>query len=63
MDSLHTQHKGLASSVSAVPREHVFDNAVRNVPEKYMGTTADMRDMSVLGKKQVLRVNSCLQAY
>ncbi|KAK5069184.1 hypothetical protein LTR64_008662 [Lithohypha guttulata] len=33
----------------------VFDNEVSNVPEKYRGTNADARDMSVLGKKQVLR--------
>jgi len=27
------------------------------LPERYMGTAADKRDMSVLGKKQVLRVS------
>lgn len=28
-----------------------------NVPAKYRGTTADQRDMAMLGKKQVLRVS------
>lgn len=35
----------------------IFDNSVSHVPEKYRGTSADMHDMSVLGKKQVLRVS------
>lgn len=30
-----------------------------SVPAKYRGTTADQRDMAMLGKKQVLRVSSC----
>lgn len=35
----------------------VFDDGISNVPEKYRGTNADAHDMSVLGKKQVLRRN------
>lgn len=30
-----------------------------NVSAKYMGTVADKRDMSVLGRDQVLRVSHC----
>lgn len=37
--------------------EKLFDNAVSIIPEKYRGTSADQRDMSMLGKKQVLRRN------
>ena len=36
----------------------VFDEGISNVPTKYRGTDADRRDMTVLGKKQVLRVGS-----
>ncbi|KAK5064929.1 hypothetical protein LTR84_000763 [Exophiala bonariae] len=35
----------------------VFDDSVSHVPEKYRGTDADRRDMTVMGKKQVLRRN------
>lgn len=35
----------------------VFDDSVSHVPEKYRGTAADRRDMTVMGKKQVLRVS------
>jgi len=36
--------------------EGQFDNHNGTIPSRYMGTTADKRDMAVLGKKQVLRV-------
>lgn len=39
----------------------VFDTSISNVPEKFRGTDADRKDMSVLGKKQVLRVSRSLQ--
>lgn len=55
MDSLHTDHKAPTSAVSAEANE-IFDNAVSNIPERYRGTMADQKDMSILGKKQVLRV-------
>lgn len=35
----------------------VEDAAVDAVPEKYRGTMADKQDMTMLGKKQVLRRN------
>jgi len=35
----------------------VFDDNVSHVPEKYRGTAADRRDMTIMGKKQVLRVS------
>jgi len=34
-----------------------FDKANVQVAEKLRGTTADQRDMAVMGKKQVLRVS------
>lgn len=36
--------------------------ASHGLPAKYQGTRADQQDMMVLGKKQVLRVCSCLHA-
>ena len=62
MESLHTDIKdGKTShsteSFSPEPKPRVFDDAVSNIPVKYRGTTADVKDMSVLGKKQVLRRN------
>ncbi|KIX02539.1 uncharacterized protein Z518_08480 [Rhinocladiella mackenziei CBS 650.93] len=35
----------------------IFDDGVSRVPEKYRGTSADKRDMTIMGKKQVLRRN------
>lgn len=38
--------------------DDVFDDAAANtIPLKYRGTLADQKDMSTLGKKQVLRRN------
>jgi hypothetical protein len=39
----------------------IFDEGVSNVPAKYRGTDADKRDMTNLGKKQVLRVSTRLE--
>ena len=65
MASLHIDDKqvpnvGLAetsSSSSPQGTSNVFDERISHVPEKYRGTSADEHDMSVLGKKQVLRRN------
>ena len=50
-------------SLTEKPRGETFDQNVEKeldepgaIPAKYRGTTADRRDMSILGKKQVLRV-------
>lgn len=38
--------------------DNVFDDAAADtIPPKYRGTLADQKDMSTLGKKQVLRRN------
>jgi len=38
--------------------DNVFDDAAaHSLPAKYRGTLADQKDMSTLGKKQVLRRN------
>lgn len=38
--------------------DNVFDDAAADtIPLKYRGTLADQKDMSILGKKQVLRRN------
>ena len=34
----------------------VFDERLSDVPAHYRGTAADVADMAMLGKKQVLRV-------
>lgn len=39
----------------------VFDDNVSHVPERYRGTAADRHDMTVMGKKQVLRVSIALE--
>ena len=44
--------------VPSDPNSDVFDDAAaETLPLKYRGTLADRRDMSALGKKQVLRRN------
>ena len=40
------------------PRNDVEDDRKILVPRKYLGTVADQRDMSALGRVQVLRVSS-----
>lgn len=45
-----------AGSVQLTEAPDVFDESISHVPDKYKGTDADRYDMSVLGKKQVLRV-------
>lgn len=63
MTSLHLSNKEQtavqlndASGADSPPIEAIYDNDISHVSEKYRGTAADVRDMSVLGKKQVLRV-------
>lgn len=66
MDNLHLTDKHVAVKSGNTSGSHspvevaadVFDNNVSAVAEKYRGTDADHRDMSVLGKKQVLRVST-----
>lgn len=62
MEDLHKDHSAVelkeASGSPPPPGAAIFDNSVSHVPEKYRGTSADMHDMSVMGKKQVLRVSS-----
>ena len=36
-----------------------FDDEPGTIAPKYRGTVADRRDMSIMGKKQVLRVRTC----
>lgn len=40
----------------ATPSLPVYDENISIVPQKYHGTDADRHEMSMLGKKQVLRV-------
>lgn len=43
--------------VETSSNEHELDDLdAAGLPAKYRGTAADQRDMSILGKKQVLRV-------
>ena len=62
MASLHLSNKEQTAfqlreaSGTYPPSTEVFDNDISHVHEKYRGTAADARDMSALGKKQVLRV-------
>lgn len=62
MENLHLPEKhvvvnsGNTSGSRSPVDTDVFDNNVSHVAEKYRGTDADHKDMSVLGKKQVLRV-------
>lgn len=63
MTSLHLSNKEQtatqlkeASDTYSPSTEVVFDNNISHVQGKYRGTVADARDMSALGKKQVLRV-------
>lgn len=51
-----TEAPGTSSSNAA----RAFDDDNSHVPEKYRGTSADKWDMSVMGKKQVLRVGHAL---
>lgn len=63
MPSLHLDDKNRASFEATEagngisPNGRVFDNSISHVQERYRGTDADKRDMTVLGKKQVLRRN------
>ena len=61
MASLHINNKDITAVELAEADSpgsiKVFDGSVSNVPEKYRGTDADRKDMTVLGKKQVLRVS------
>ncbi|KAF2669994.1 amino acid transporter [Microthyrium microscopicum] len=46
------------NTVGHSPAEsNVFDSNISNIPDKFKGTNADAHDMSVMGKKQVLRRN------
>lgn len=62
MASLHLDSKQMraaepSSEPGSPPDEFdVFDEGVSHVAEKFRGTSADKRDMMVMGKKQVLRV-------
>lgn len=63
MASLHLNNKDIADveltearGMSESNAAKVFDDGISHVPEKYRGTSADKRDMTVMGKKQVLRV-------
>lgn len=49
---------GAPGTSSSNAEKEVFDDGVSRVPEKYRGTDADRRDMSVMGNKQVLRVGN-----
>lgn len=49
-----------ASSAGSPNHANVFDDSISHVPQKYRGTSADQHDMSILGKKQVLRVRRAL---
>ncbi|KAF2728896.1 amino acid transporter-like protein [Polyplosphaeria fusca] len=51
MASLHLDNKEVATTANVV------DERISNVAERYRGTDADRHDMTVLGKKQVLRRN------
>ncbi|KAL6241072.1 hypothetical protein RBB50_011975 [Rhinocladiella similis] len=63
MASLHLDSKQMraaepSSEPGSPPDEFdVFDEGVSHVAEKFRGTSADKRDMMVMGKKQVLRRN------
>lgn len=63
MASLHLNKQDVAdielseASAASPNGAKVFDDTVSHVPEKYRGTAADRRDMTVMGKKQVLRVS------
>ena len=64
MASLHLDNKQMrdveTSDAPGSPPEgaDVFDDKVSHVAEKFRGTSADKRDMMVMGKKQVLRVRN-----
>lgn len=53
-DILSSNH---ADSLSAEDDDKEFEDVTGAVPRKFRGTTADQRDMMVLGKTQVLRRN------
>lgn len=44
------------SDISVDAEKDLDDDDSFNIPEKYRGTAADKKEMSMLGKKQVLRV-------
>lgn len=59
MAALHLNNKdtvNVGTTEAGLGSPKVFDESISNVPAKYRGTDADRRDMTVLGKKQVLRV-------
>lgn len=59
MAALHLNNKdtiNVGETETGLGSPKVFDESISNVPIKYRGTDADRRDMTVLGKKQVLRV-------
>jgi hypothetical protein len=62
MSSLHLNNKDVAIELigalgTSSPNDaKIFDDSISGVPEKYRGTSADKRDMTIMGKKQVLRV-------
>ncbi len=40
---------------------NIYDDRISHAPDKYRGTSADERDMTAMGKKQVLRVGGLLR--
>ena len=60
MASLHLNNKEIAdvelTDAPGTSSPNVFDDGISHVPKKYRGTSVDKRDMTVMGKKQVLRV-------
>lgn len=63
MAALHLNDKdtiNVGTTEAGLGSPKVFDESISNVPAKYRGTDADRRDMTVLGKKQVLRVRPLL---
>jgi hypothetical protein len=68
MAALHLNKEDIAdielseASAASPNGTKVFDDNVSHVPEKYRGTAADRRDMTVMGKKQVLRVSITVES-
>lgn len=59
-DAMHLDGGKPAARMGATeilpPGSSVFDESISHVDQKYRGTNNDIHDMSVLGKKQVLKV-------
>jgi choline transport protein len=55
MASLHLDDKAAVATPKPLSSP-VFDERISIIPEKYHGTDADRHEMTMLGKKQVLRV-------